>query len=106
VRSKLSQGLKAAFRYESGTSSSQDKPHLYRIMKYITDPTCRADTTTESTRKTYGPVDFPRLQSLNRPKLKAGSSSAPSHRSLESTGFTDSANLGRVFFIVELDHCI
>ncbi len=94
VRGKFSQDLKAAFRYESGTSSSRDKPHLYRVLKSITGPTCRADTRTESTRKTYGPVDFPRLQRLTQPKLKAGSSSVPSHRSLEFAGFTDSANLG------------
>ena len=103
---KFSRDLKSAFRYESGTSSSRDKPHLYRDLKYITGLTCRADTRTESTQKTYGPVDFSRLKRLTRPKLKAGSSSFPSHRSLEFAGFTDSAYLGRVFFIVELGYCI
>ena len=56
---------------------------LCRVLKYKSGLTRRADTRTESDPKTYGPVDFRCLQRLNRPKLKAESSSVPTRRSFE-----------------------
>jgi hypothetical protein len=71
VRGKFSQDLEVVFLTHQVIVDRGLNRILYRVLKYKTGLTRRADTRTESNPKTYCPSDFRCLQRLTRPKLRA-----------------------------------